>query len=173
MDFIEQLQTLSVRIRKQRVQIQTEEATKHAFVLPFIGILGYDIFDSNEVVPEFAADVGLKKGEKVDYAIMREGKIVMLFECKKCGADLDFSQASQLYRYFSVREAKIGILTDGIIYRFYTDLEQPNRMDEKPFMEFNMLDIQEPMVAELKKLTKDAFNLCSASPEIRQLPGSV
>lgn len=159
MDFIEQLQALSTKIQKQRDRIQTEEATKNAFILPFIGILGYDMFDTTEVIPEFTADVGLKKGEKVDYAIMRDGKVVMLFECKKCGADLDFSQASQLYRYFSVTEAKIGILTDGTIYRFYSDLEQPNRMDEKPFMEFNMLDIQEPLVGELKKLSKDAFNL--------------
>lgn len=159
MDFIEQLQSLSAKIQKQRDMIQTEEATKNAFILPFISTLGYDIFDPLEVIPEFTADVGTKKGEKVDYAIVREGKIILLFECKKCGTNLDESHASQLYRYFSVTDARIGVLTDGIVYRFYTDLEDPNKMDTKPFMELNLLDIQEPLVAELKRLTKSVFNL--------------
>jgi hypothetical protein len=159
MDFIEVLQALSSKIAKQKNIINTEEATKNAFVMPFITALGYDVFDPAEVVPEFIADVGIKKGEKVDYAIKHDGKIIMLFECKCCNTSLDESHASQLYRYFSVTEARIAVLTDGIIYRFYTDIEEPNKMDPKPFMEFNMLDIQEPLVVELKRLTKQAFNL--------------
>lgn len=159
MDFIDQLQALASKIQKAKEMIQTEEATKNAFVLPFIHALGYDVFNPSEVVPEFTADVGIKKGEKVDYAIFRDGKPIILFECKKCGNKLDFSCASQLYRYFSVTEARIGILTDGIIYQFFTDLEEPNKMDQKPFMEINILDIQEQLVPELKKLTKSAFNL--------------
>jgi hypothetical protein len=159
MDFIEVLQTISSKINKQKNLIQTEEATKNAFVMPFIAALGYDVFDPAEVVPEFIADVGIKKGEKVDYAIKHDGKIVMLFECKCCNSSLDESHASQLYRYFSVTEARIAVLTDGILYRFFTDIEEPNKMDPKPFMEFNMLDIQEPLVIELKRLTKQAFNL--------------
>ncbi|MFL5664130.1 MAG: type I restriction endonuclease [Ktedonobacteraceae bacterium] len=159
MDFIEVLQNLSSKISKQKSLIKTEEATKNAFVMPFISALGYDVFDPAEVVPEFIADVGIKKGEKVDYAIKQDGKIIMLFECKCCNVSLDDCHASQLYRYFSVTEARIAVLTDGIIYRFYTDIEEPNKMDPKPFMEFNMLDIQEPLVIELKRLTKQAFNL--------------
>ena len=159
MDFIEVLQTISSKIGKQKNLIKTEEATKNAFVMPFISALGYDVFDPAEVVPEFIADVGIKKGEKVDYAIKHDGKIIMLFECKCCNSSLDESHASQLYRYFSVTEARIAVLTDGIIYRFFTDIEEPNKMDPKPFMEFNMLDIQEPLVVELKRLTKQAFNL--------------
>src|SRR5256714_2493186 len=159
MDFIEVLQTISSKISKQKDLIKTEEATKNAFVMPFIAALGYDVFDPAEVVPEFTADVGIKKGEKVDYAIKHDGKIIMLFECKCCNSPLDESHASQLYRYFSVTEARIAVLTDGIIYRFYTDIEEPNKMDPKPFMEFNMLDIQEPLVIEMKRLTKPAFNL--------------
>ena len=159
MDFIEVLQTISSKISKQKNLIQTEEATKNAFVMPFIAALGYDVFDPAEVVPEFIADVGIKKGEKVDYAIKHDGKIIMLFECKCCNSSLDDSHASQLYRYFSVTEARIAVLTDGIIYRFFTDIEESNKMDPKPFMEFNMLDIQEPLVVELKRLTKQAFNL--------------
>lgn len=159
MDFIEVLQNLSSKITKQKNLIKTEEATKNAFIMPFISALGYDVFDPAEVVPEFIADVGIKKGEKVDYAIKQDGKIIMLFECKGCNSSLDDCHASQLYRYFSVTEARIAVLTDGIIYRFYTDIEQPNKMDPRPFMEFNMLDIQEPLVVELKRLTKQAFNL--------------
>lgn len=159
MDFIEVLQTISSKISKQKSLIKTEEATKNAFVMPFISALGYDVFDPEEVVPEFTADVGIKKGEKVDYAIKHDGKIIMLFECKCCNGSLDDCHASQLYRYFSVTEARIAVLTDGIVYRFYTDIEEPNKMDPKPFMEFNMLDIQEPLVIELKRLTKQAFNL--------------
>lgn len=159
MDFIEVLQNISLKITKQKNLITTEEATKNAFIMPFISALGYDVFDPTEVVPEFTADVGIKKGEKVDYAIKQNGKIIMLFECKCCNGSLDECHASQLYRYFSVTEARIAVLSDGIIYRFYTDIEEPNKMDPKPFMEFNMLDIQEPLVIELKRLTKQAFNL--------------
>src|SRR5256884_2293580 len=159
MDFIEVLQTISSKIGKQKNLIKTEEATKNAFVMPFISALGYDVFDPAEVVPEFIADVGIKKGEKVDYAIKHDGKIIMLFECKCCNGSLDTCDASQLYRYFSVTEARIAVLTDGVVYRFYTDIEEPNKMDPKPFMEFNMLDIEEPLVIELKRLTKQAFNL--------------
>ncbi len=159
MDFIEQLQALGVKVPKLRDHLLTEEATKNALVMPFIAILGYDIFDPTEVLPEFIADVGIKKGEKVDYAIVKDGKVVMLFECKKCGTDLEQAHASQLYRYFSVTDARIGVLTDGVVYRFYTDLEAPNKMDSKPFMEFSVLDIQEPVVTELKKLTKPSFSL--------------
>ncbi len=159
MDLIDQLFTLSSKIQKSRDFIQTEEATKNAFVLPFISALGYDVFNPMEVVPEFTADVGIKKGEKVDYAIFRDGKPIILFECKKCNSKLDASCASQLYRYFSVTEARIGILTDGITYQFYTDLEEPNKMDAKPYMEFDLLDIQETLIPELKKLMRSSFNL--------------
>lgn len=159
MDFIEQLQALANKTSKMCSILQTEEATKTALVMPFINILGYDIFDPTEVIPEFVADVGIKKGEKVDYAIVKDGKIIMLFECKHCGGDLDIKHASQLFRYFSVTDARIAVLTNGIIYRFYTDLEAPNKMDEKPFLEINMLELNEVAVAELKKLTKPAFNI--------------
>lgn len=159
MDFIDKLQALSAKIKKQKDGIQTEEATKTAFVLPFIGALGYDIFEPTEVIPEFTADVGIKKGEKVDYAICLDGKVVMLFECKSCHSSLDDCNVSQLYRYFSVTGARLAVLTDGVRYRFYSDLEEPNKMDSKPFMEFNMLDVQENLVPELKRLTKQSFNL--------------
>jgi hypothetical protein len=170
MDFIEQLQQLANKTNKLCSVLQTEEATKNALIMPFINLLGYDIFDPTEVIPEFVADVGIKKGEKVDYAIVKDGKIIMLFECKHCGGDLNIKHASQLFRYFSVTEARIAVLTNGLTYRFYTDLEAQNKMDEKPFLEINMMDLKETVVAELKKLTKPSFNideLMSAAGELK------
>ncbi|MDE0398906.1 MAG: type I restriction enzyme HsdR N-terminal domain-containing protein [Candidatus Poribacteria bacterium] len=162
MDFIEELRNLSTQIEKQVDHATTEEATKHAFVIPFINILGYNTFNLTEVVPEFTADTGTKQGEKVDYAIFKDDEVIMLIECKKYGADLSDAETSQLYRYFSVVRARIAVLTDGVIYRFYTDLEETNIMDSKPFLEFNMLDIQEPLVNDLKRFTKPTFDLDAA-----------
>lgn len=159
MDFIDQLRTLAAKIPRMCDLLQTEEATKNALVMPFIGALGYDIFDPTEVIPEFIADVGIKKGEKVDYAIKKDGKIILLFECKHCGGDLNIHHAGQLFRYFAVTEARIAVLTNGIVYRFFTDLEAANKMDDKPFLEVNMLELDDVAVAELKKLTKPAFNV--------------
>jgi hypothetical protein len=159
MDFIDQLKALAGKVPALCDMLQTEEATKNALVMPFIRALGYDIFDPFEVVPEFVADVGIKKGEKVDYAIKKDDKIIMLFECKHCGADLSVKHASQLFRYFAVTDARVGVLTNGVVYRFFTDLEAPNKMDEKPFLEVNMLDLNDGVVNELKKLTKPAFNV--------------
>ncbi len=159
MDFIDELKALSSKVSKQLDMIQTEEATKNAFVMPFINALGYNVFDPTEVTPELAADVGTKKGEKVDYAILKDGKPIMLFECKWCGTDLEKEHKSQLYRYFSVTDARIGVLTNGVIYRFYTDLEEPNKMDARPFLEFNLLNIKESTVEELKMFSKSFFSL--------------
>lgn len=159
MDFIDKIHELAARIPSQIDHIQTEEATKNALILPFISALGYNVFDPREVVPEFIADVGTKKGEKVDYAVLIDGKPSILFECKWCGVDLDKEHASQLYRYFSVTDGRFGVLTNGIIYRFFSDLEKQNKMDEKPFFEFNMLNVDDLLVEELKKFTKSSFNL--------------
>ncbi|MFA6414091.1 MAG: type I restriction endonuclease [Syntrophales bacterium] len=159
MDFIDKIRELSARIPKQLDNMQTEEATKNALVMPFMAALGYNVFDPAEVTPELCADVGIKKGEKVDYAILRDGKPVILFECKHHASDLGKAHASQLYRYFGVTEARFGVLTNGLLYWFFTDLEAPNKMDEKPFFEFNMLDIKETAVEELKKFSKSSFDL--------------
>ncbi len=170
MDFIDKIRELTVRIPKQLDYIQTEEATKNALIMPFISALGYNVFDPTEVTPELNADVGIKKGEKVDYAILKDGKPVILFECKHHAADLGKVHASQLYRYFSVTEARFGVLTNGLIYWFYTDLEAPNKMDSKPFFEFNVLDIRETAVEQLKKFTKSSFdvnNILTSASELK------
>ena len=160
MDLIDKIKELSKKITQQKDSIKTEEATKTAFVLPFIHqILGYDVFNPNEVIPEFIADIGKKKGEKVDYAIKINDKLVMIFECKTIDDTLDKFKAIQLQRYFTATEVKIAVLTNGIIYKFFSDLDEPNKMDSKPFMELNLLNIDENIVAELKKLTKTNFQL--------------
>ena len=158
MDFIDQIKALGVRVSKVRDHLNTEEATKNAIIMPFIQALGYDIFDPTEVVPEMVADVGVKKGEKVDYAIMKEGQPILLVECKHHLENLDLHN-SQLYRYFSVTKARFALLTNGITYRFYTDLVEPNKMDEKAFLEINLLDLKEGAISELKKFHKTSFNL--------------
>ncbi|SNS20346.1 type I restriction enzyme HsdR N-terminal domain-containing protein [Pseudomonas segetis] len=160
MEFAEKLKSLSVKIRQQGASIQTEEATKNAFVMPFIhAVLGYDVFDPSEVIPEYVCDVGTKKGEKIDYAILKAGEIQILMECKKIGELLTLNNASQLFRYFHVTNARIAILTNGQIYKFFTDLDAPNKMDEKPFLELDLLNIDEHAVPELLKLTKTAFDI--------------
>lgn len=161
-EITERLNSLATKIEKQRGSIETEEATKNAFVMPFISlVLGYDVFNPSEVVPEYTADIGTKKGEKIDYAIIKDDAVQILVECKKIGEPLNINHASQLFRYFAVTNARIAILTNGDEYRFYTDLDKQNRMDEKPFLVFEISDLDPVVIPELQKLTKDVFDLDS------------
>lgn len=173
MEFAERLTALAAKVRQQKGQIETEEATKNAFIMPFIStILGYDVFNPLEVIPEFTADVGVKKGEKIDYAIMHGGTVQILIECKKSKEPLKIEHASQLYRYFAVTNARIAILTNGEVYQFFTDLDAPNRMDAKPFLVLDLGDIDETLLPELLKLTKDIFDLdsiISAAGELKYI----
>lgn len=158
MDLIDRLRSIGDRIPKLKDQVETEEATKNAFVMPFISALGYDVFNPTEVKPEFVADVGIKKGEKVDYCILKDGVPIIIVECKHWKETLD-PHDSQLFRYFHVTSAKFAILTNGITYRFYTDLVDTNKMDEKPFLDFSLENVTEPLVTELKRFTKANFNI--------------
>jgi hypothetical protein len=157
MDFKDQIKQLAERTIKLKEQIQTEEATKNAFVMPFLQILGYDVFNPLEVVPEFISDIGIKKGEKIDYAIFKDGKPTILIECKHWNQNLNIHDG-QLLRYFHVSKARFGMLTNGINYRFYSDLVEANKMDEKPFLEFNLADIRDNQIEELKKFHKTIFD---------------
>lgn len=141
MDFKDSIKQISERIDTLKANLPTEEATKTALIMPFINALGYDVFNPLEVLPEMCCDIGTKKGEKIDYAIMRDGEPIILIECKHWEQDLNLHD-NQLLRYFNVSKAKFGVLTNGITYRFYTDLSEPNIMDEKPFLEINMLDLK-------------------------------
>lgn len=159
MSFDEKMAALIQRLPKITEHLQTEEATKNALVMPFIAALGYDVFNPKEVVPEFTADIGTKKGEKVDYAIMRDGETIILIECKKANSDLSHENMSQLYRYFNVTNARIAILTNGVQFRFFSDLEETNKMDEKPFLELDLMNPKPNALVEVKKMAKEDFDL--------------
>lgn len=157
MDFKDQIKILGERVTRLKDQILTEEATKNAFIMPFLQALGYDVFNPLEVVPEFISDIGLKKGEKIDYAVFMEGIPTLLIECKHWNQNLSVHDG-QLLRYFHTSKAKFGLLTNGIIYRFYSDLVDANKMDEKPFLEFNITEIKDNQIEELKKFHKSYFD---------------
>ena len=158
MEFQNKVKGLAERVATLKENIQTEEATKNAFIMPFIQILGYDVFNPMEVIPEFTADIGIKKGEKVDYAILQNGNPIILIECKYWQENLDI-HSSQLHRYFNATKARFGLLTNGLKYRFYTDLEEKNIMDAEPFLEFDIENINENFVNELKKFQKEFFDI--------------
>ncbi len=159
MDLIDVIDRLASRLDQHTEHLKTEEATKHTLVMPIINALGYNVFDALEVIPEFTSDVGTKKGEKVDYAVVIGGKPMILIECKTFGSKLSLNHASQLYRYFSVTEARFAVLTNGVEFWFYSDLQAPNKMDDKPFFEFDLRDYDAKSVDELKKFSKANFNL--------------
>ena len=138
MEFLDNIKKLGKKVVAQKELLQTEEATKNALVMPFIVALGYDVFDPEEVVPEYVADVGMKKGEKVDYVLIANGEPQMIIECKKANCVLQPEDKAQLHRYFGVlADVRFGILTNGIVYRFYSDIDNDNIMDDDPFLEID------------------------------------
>lgn len=170
MEFEEAIEQIAEKMESLKPSIKTEEATKNAFIMPFIGnALGYDVFNPREVIPEFTADVGVKKGEKVDYALVLDDQVQILIECKKIGTELSLENASQLYRYFACTRARIGVLTNGQVWNFYMDLDEPNRMDSKPFLVLDLLDVDKAMLPELKKLTKPSFDIDSIANSAEEL----
>ncbi len=175
MAFEDALADVAAKVEQYGKNLLTEEATKTAVVMPFIStVLGYDVFNPTEVVPEFVADVGIKKGEKIDFAILRGGEVQILVEAKQIGAPLTLENASQLVRYFHVSTARVAILTNGQHWHFYTDLDAPNRMDDKPFLRLDLRNIDPYALPELKKMTKEAFDLDSvllAAEELKYVSG--
>lgn len=171
MDFIEKIRDLAKRVEEQKKIVATEQAAKTAMVMPFLQLLGYDVFNASEVIPEYIADWGAKKGEKVDYAIKVAGKFVMLIECKPVTDKLDASKESQLARYFTnIPEARIGMLTNGVVYKFYTDLNEQNIMDTDPFMSFDFGQINERIALKLEMFTKEKItNTDSVTSDIVKL----
>ncbi|MCL2392774.1 MAG: type I restriction endonuclease [Oscillospiraceae bacterium] len=168
MDLIDELRQFSTKAAKIKDVIKMEEATKTSLVMPFFQLLGYDVFNPLEFVPEFAADFGVKKDARVDYAIMVDESPVILIECKPCGESLE-KHSSQLFQYFAATPAKFGILTNGIEYRFYTDLGESNKMDLEPFMTINVLDISENAIPELKRFAKKTLDIDGAFNAAAQL----
>ena len=169
MEFAERLKEFCDRVKTLRTKIKTEEATKTSLIMPFFSLLGYDVFNPLEFVPEYTADVGIKKGEKVDYAIVdKKQNPLILVEAKFCGEKLN-KHGGQLFRYFSTTSAKFGILTNGIIYQFYTDLEESNKMDKAPFLVVNLLSLEENAIPYLQKFEKSSFNVDNVIEKANEL----
>ena len=135
-----------------------EESTKHSLVLPVFQAWGYNIFHKREVDPEFVCDVGVKKGERVDYAIKHDGEPTILVEAKSIEKKLDV-HLTQLYRYFSATPARFGVLTNGVEYQFFTDREVENMMDTTPFFEMDIRSADDYSLVQLRQFAKDNFNV--------------
>ena len=156
---LKDLQDLAKQATEHRdIFANNEQSVKTSLVLPFIGGLGYDYLSPTEVIAEYTADVGIKRGEKVDYAVMRDGEPIILFECKALSNALGVSEISQLFRYFQSTNADIGVLTNGVIYKFFSDLIDAGRMDDTPFMEVDIRCATEDDIAELGRFSKDIFD---------------
>lgn len=172
MDLKDKIRNLSERTQKNKPGILTEEATKNAIVLPFLQALGYDVFDPSEVVPEYTTDIGTKKGEKIDYAIQFNNEPVIIIECKHWAQDVKLHN-NQLIRYFAVSKAKFGILTNGLVYQFFSDLDETNKMDEAPFFEFNIEDFKDNQIEELKKFQRNEFDAAKITTTASELKYSL
>ena len=160
MDLIDHLQGLATRAEQTGASLTNEEATKMALIAPFIQALGYDIFNPMEVKPEFSADLpGIKQGERVDYAVLENGQPKILIEAKPYTTDLKVAEKGQLSRYFQATRARIGILSNGKQFLFFSDLDRPNLMDEKPFAEIDLLDLKSAPLEQIKQLSKSMFDL--------------
>lgn len=164
MEFLEKINQLKERALGLKDNLKTEEATKNALVMPFLNTLGYDVFNPLEVVPEYIADSRFKKDEKVDYAILKDNSPVILIECKKVENDkLDVKKhAGQLFKYFTASKAKFIILTNGIVYKFFSDVEETNVLDKEPFFTFNLLDFKENQLETLSEFCKENFDIDKA-----------
>ncbi len=161
MSLATKLRSIAERIEQLGDTVGTEEATKHAFVLPFLAALGHDVFDPTQVVPEYVADIGTKRGEKIDYMVMINGQPTIMIECKPLGATLTDAHNTQLFRYFASTPTRIAAITDGDRYDFYSDLDSPNVMDSRPFLRMAMTSLTERSLSTLEKLSRPNFDLDS------------
>ena len=159
MGLADELKKISEQVKSQRPLIKTEEATKQVSIRPFIEALGYNTLNLAEVEPEYSADAKASGGERVDYAIKREGKPIILIEVKSANMALSDNNWKQLYNYYGATDVRFGILTNGLEYRFFTDLKKRNIMDKQPFLTIDMLNLDERMVNEIEGFTKPNFDL--------------
>ncbi len=161
MVFSDDIAKVSEQVRKRAEVVVGEEATKMGLIAPFFSALGYDVFDPTEVIPEFIADFAIKKSgqlEKVDYAIAINGVIVMIVEAKARDQKPD-AHDGQLKRYFNgLLATRVAIITNGIEYRFFTDLRHDNVMDDEPFFSFNILNYDPKQIENLKFFHRDNFD---------------
>ena len=152
------LRELSARIAEQRDEVQTEEATKRAFVLPFLAALGYNVYDPTQVTWGQGIEGESHQGKSVDYTVWADGKPIMVVECRHHDTDLAPAQPSLLARSFESTGAKVGVFTNGLVYHFYTDQEQAGVMDADPFWTYDVLDSDDEAVEQLKNFARTSFD---------------
>jgi len=169
MAFEEEIVDFTKKLVLKKKGITTEETTKISLILPFLRFLGYDIENPNELKAEYSADVGVKKLEKIDLAVFIENELKMLVECKPANVRLTSNHQDQLYRYFSVSDVKIGVLTNGIVYKFFTDYDNTGRMDDNPFLEVDLRNLNESKIESLKLFTKNNFSLEKIMEHVEEL----
>lgn len=162
MGFEGSIKDLVEKISNEKQYTNNEQATKVAFINPFLDSLGYDVRDPRKVQHEYSSDAGGKKGEKVDYAIMKDDTPIMIIEAKHHGEKLD-GWGTQLQRYFNVMsDVKFAILTNGVEYKFFTDFDELNMLDKTPFMHINLEDIDKSSLQQLEKFAYDNLDLETA-----------
>ncbi len=158
MDFSAKLYAHAEHVRKVAHLCTTEETTKQALILPLLDILGFSAFDPSKVRAEFQADFqGVKAGERVDYALFCNDVPVMYIEAKANNQNLT-NHAPQLSRYFnSSPNVSISAITNGSEWRFFTDLDNKNIMDKKPFLTIDVCEITEADIVNLQQFCFDKF----------------
>ncbi len=159
MSLFDSLSKISEQIQRQRHLITSEQDTILVSVQPFIRALGYDLQNLAEVKSEYSADAKSYGGERVDYALLRDGAPMVFIEAKSIDVKLNETHWKQLHNYYNARDARFGVLTNGIEYRFYADLDKSNIMDKQPFMTIDMQDLDKRLVIELEGFTKSGFDL--------------
>ena len=171
MEFHNYIYTLSDRVLKNKDRCLTEEATKTSLILPFFTALGYDTSDPRIVIPEVKC--AIRGAERIDYVLASDGAYLMLVECKHWRENLD-NHVNQIEQYYhaGLRNfgTRIGVLTNGIEWRFFADIEKQNMMDAEPFFVFDISMPTYNAISQLKMFRKDDFDVqsivCSAAKMI-------
>lgn len=159
----DELQMLAKRSVEIKTACRNEESTKLYLVLPFVRLLGFDYSNPLEVYPEHDATFDEHRPNKVDLAIIRDGEPAIAIECKAVGTDLRHARGQLSGYYNALPTTKLAILTNGIVFEFFVDSEQPNLMDEEPFLTLDLDVIARngggvDVLEMLAYMTKDAFN---------------
>lgn len=160
MGFMDQLKGLADKAERELAKGRvTEASTKTALIMPFFQLLGYNVFDTDEFCPEYDASFGEVKDARADYAIIQNGRPIALIECKPCTEKNLDQYVGQLKRYFGATKAsRLGILTNGIEYRFYTDLDMDNVLDDVPFFTFDLQSFTDDQAACLERFQKGGLD---------------
>lgn len=157
--FKEQIVELQQDLLSKKDLIHNEENTKQALINPFLLLLGYDIHNPNEVEFEFHASFSYKNSDKVDYAIKSKGKPLFFIEAKKVTGDLANHYAQLEYYLSTNSDVEIGILTNGIVYKFFAYFEKLKTMDKEPFFEFDFENMEDEKIDILSLFCKNGFDL--------------